>query len=250
MNNILNSQTFVIHLSKKNPNRYNFFYNNIKNAGYKNINIFEGVNGSNISEVSQVLELFGNPKINNKMSGGQLGCLLSHLKLYKYIIDNKIDIANVFEDDVIFHPEWNKLSQEYYNDTPKDFDILFIGNQIYNHTSQKINKEPCFCTHAYIITLDGAKKIYDMLLNYQLNIELNEFPLNISYDGIFVIDIFFYQIQKNINEKKINPIYKWYCWNGLYYECEHNKLPLKGEKEKNSGLVFQSSDFILSTNNN
>lgn len=243
MDIILNLPTFVIHLSKKNPERYNLFYNNIKNAGYKNINVFEGVDGSNLIETKQILESLGNPKINNNMGKGQLGCLLSHLKLYKHIINNDIKISNVFEDDVLFHPEWNKLSNEYYENTPNDFDILFIGNQIYDLKAHKINNEPCFCTHAYIITLEGAKKMYDMLLNYHLDIELNEMSLNIHYDGLFVIDIFLYQLQKNINSKKINEIFKWYCWNGTYYRCNKNKLPLRGEYEKKCGLVFQTSNF-------
>jgi GR25 family glycosyltransferase involved in LPS biosynthesis len=243
MDNILESPSFVIHLTKKCPERKNYFMNNIQNAGYKNINIFDAINAHDENELDEALKMFNYPKIDKSLGKGQIGCLLSHLKLYKYIIDNNIEISNIFEDDVYFHPEWNKLSIEYYNDTPKDFDIIFIGNQIYNSKAKKINKEPCFCTHAYIITLEGAKKIYNLILNFGFNIELNNELLGENYNGIFVIDFIFYKIQDRTNKNQINLLYNWYCWNGTYYECENNKLPLKGSKEKNYGLVFQSDIF-------
>lgn len=245
-NEILNMTTFVIHLSKKCEERKNFFMENIKNAGYININIFEAVDALDITELNETLKLFNNPKIDNSLSKGQIGCLLSHLKLYKHIIDNKINITNVFEDDVMFHPKWNELAKEYYNDTPKDYDILFIGNQIYNSKSPKINKEPCFCTHAYIITLEGATKIYNLLLDFGFNSHINQKILDNTSNGLFVIDFVFYNIQKKINENKIEKIYNWYCWNATYDECEYNKLPLKGSREKNYGLVFQCETFTSS----
>lgn len=245
MEQIFKFPTYVIHLSKKCQERKIFFFNNIKNAGYENINIFEAVDAYDDYMMSETLKIFNYPKIDNSLSKGQIGCLLSHLKLYKYIIDNKIENVNVnvFEDDVYFHPKWNKLSQEYYNNTPKDYDILFIGNQIHNHKSNKINSEPCYCTHAYIITLDGAKKIYDLLLNFGFDFEMNTKILGKKFDGIFVIDIIFYIIQERTNANMINSLFKWYCWNGTYYKCDDNKLPLKGLNVKNSGLVFQSEIF-------
>lgn len=139
MYNILVLPSFVIHLTKKYPERKNFFLNNIKNAGYQNINIFDAVDGYDENELNETLKIFNYPLIDKSLGKGQKGCLLSHLKLYKYIIDNNIKISNIFEDDVCFHPEYNKLSYQYINYTPKDFDILFIGNQISNLKSKKIN---------------------------------------------------------------------------------------------------------------
>jgi GR25 family glycosyltransferase involved in LPS biosynthesis len=240
---ILNIPTFVIHLSHKSPERKDFFMNNLKKSKYNDINIFEGVNAYNLLQLKETIALFNNPKIDESLGKGQIGCLLSHIKLYKHIIDNNIQIANIFEDDIYFHPEYNKLAPEYYLNTPKDFDIIFIGNQIYNYKAPKINKESCFCTHAYIITLDGARKIYDLIISFGFNYELNEHLLEEKYNGIFVIDFIFFMSQKMMNKNKSLKLFNWYCWNGLNYQCDDNRLPLKGAKEKNCGLVFQCDNF-------
>ena len=42
--NILNKPAFVIHVKELSPERSEFFTNNIKNAGYTDMRIFEGVN--------------------------------------------------------------------------------------------------------------------------------------------------------------------------------------------------------------
>ena len=51
-------------------------------------------------------------------------------------------------------------------------------------------------------------------------------------------------IQENINNKKIKKLLNWYCWNGTKNSCEFNKLPLTGINIRNSGLVFQSENFV------
>lgn len=242
-NDILNMPTFVIHLSNKSSERKDFFYNNLKNQKYTNIIIFEGIDVNNYTLFEEIITSFNNPKIDKSLGKGQIGCLLSHMKLYKYIIDNNILISNIFEDDIYFHPEWEKIAPEYYSNTPKDYDILFIGNQIYNYKSPKINKEPCFCTHAYILTLNGAKKIYEFILNFGLHPELNISLLGEEHEGIFVIDFIFFLSQKMMIKNKSLNFFNWYCWNELHYQCYDNKLPLKGTKEKNCGLVFQCDNF-------
>ena len=52
------------------------------------------------------------------------------LKVFLTIVQNKIPISTIFEDDVLFHTEWDTLALEYYKNTPKDFDIIYMGNQI------------------------------------------------------------------------------------------------------------------------
>jgi hypothetical protein len=50
--------------------------------------------------------------------------------------------------------------------------------------------------------------------------------------------------QDNILLNKIPKSFTWYCWNGTYYPCEHNKLPVKGNDRRNTGLVFQNADIL------
>jgi hypothetical protein len=167
--------------------------------------------------------------------------------LYKHIVKNNIPICTIFEDDVFFHPDWEKLSHMYYNYTPKNFDIIFIGNQI--NECANINKVPnintlsTYCTHAYIITIEGAKKLLTYLLNWDYNtIDVQKYvghPLT----GLFCIDIMIKNIQERMNKKKLKKNINWYCWNGTRYPCDYNILPLKGMHVRNTGLVFQSDNF-------
>jgi hypothetical protein len=55
-------------------------------------------------------------------------------------------------------------------------------------------------------------------------------------------------IQHRMNTGELKKKIKWYCWNGIPFECEFNKLPLKGINKRNTGLVFQSDNFISTVN--
>lgn len=242
MENILNKPAFVIHLKQKAPERTEFFTKNILNAGYSNMIIFEAVDASNPEIKEQAMAMFPKiPGFDKELSNGQIGCCLSHFKVLLHIIKNKIDIATIFEDDVHFHPNWSILSKNYYQHTPKNFDIIFIGNQI-NPQSNKISQEPTFCTHGYIVTLQGAKKLLNALIMWDYYNFKNYQP---GWDliGLYNIDIMIKNIQERILSKKLKPLFNWYCWNGTYHPCQHNKLPLRGNDTRNSGLVFQCDLF-------
>jgi glycosyl transferase family 25 len=233
MNQILSSPCFVIHLPK-NKERLSV-YHKLVNAGYQQIHLFEGVNGSQTSSVRLALARLRQPPIDPKISTGALGCLLSHLTLLQKIVYEKISIATIFEDDILFHPQWKELSEYYLSITPEDYEVLFIGNQLdscrMGISTPEITKEPLYCTHAYVVTLEGAHKLLDQLLhwNYQ----------NTPYQGLTIVDLMIKHIQ--MKEDQENPPFKWYAWNGTHYPCEHNKLPISLEQCRNTGLVFQDT---------
>jgi GR25 family glycosyltransferase involved in LPS biosynthesis len=245
---IIEKPAFIIHLSKICPERKEFFMKNIKNAGYKNIQIFEGIDINNSLELNRTLKLFN--IIFDKQEynmPGKIGCTLSHLKLYKHIIDNKIDICTIFEDDIFFHSEWNYLAEKFYQNTPKNFDILFIGNQIEeciekNNNIPRINQKPCYCTHGYILTLKGAKKLIDLIVKWDYYNQVDFVKRNLN--GIITIDEIIKNIQLRILNNKLDKnTLIWYCWNGTRNKCKKITFPLKGINIRNTGLVYQSDIF-------
>jgi hypothetical protein len=247
-NSLLNQPAFVIHIEEYSPERTIFFKKNIEEAGYKNIRIFEGVKAGNSEELNNCISEFGNINLHKDLSSGQKGCLFSHLKLYKHIILNNIEVCTIFEDDVFFHPDWKMLASRYYDNTPKNFDIIFIGNQIdecrNTNNIPKINSCSNFCTHAYIITIKGAQKLLTYLLNWDYNERHVEKCVGHPLTGLFTIDVMIKNIQDRMNKGKLKKCINWYCWNGTNFKCNFNKLPLKGNDVRNSGLVFQSDNFI------
>ena len=226
---------FVIHVPELCPDRLELCKSRIVNAGYKIIIIFNGVNSSKQEETDDAMKLFPRlPGFDENTSLGQIGCTLSHLKVLRHIVDNNIESATIFEDDVLFHPNWKILSKRYYYHTPKNYDMIYIGNQI-NTESDKINTEPAFCTHAYIVTLLGARKLLNCIIQWDY--------YNQGLTGLVTIDVILIDIQKRVKEEKLRSLITWYCWNGTYHPCEYNILPLEDRKVRNSGLVFQDDTF-------
>jgi GR25 family glycosyltransferase involved in LPS biosynthesis len=243
---IYKSPAFVLHIERY-TDRKSDFMKNIGDAGFHDIRIFTGVDGHVDTELKKAGIELNIPNFDDIffMHKGNCGCTLSHLKVWKHIIDNNIPVATVFEDDVHFHPQWKELSNEYWNETPKDFDILFIGNSLdstrfekTNSTTEKVSTESCFCTHAYVITLDGAKNLLNLMSRW--NYSNYKRDSGEAYNGLVTIDIMIKLYQMDILSGKLSPLFKWYCWNGTYFPCAFNSLPLKECHVYNSGLVFQN----------
>lgn len=249
MDKVLEAPAFVIHLARATE-RYEFFMTNIHSAGFSNIQIYDAIDGSNSMSIMECYKQLGDRCIfDYELSKGQIGCLLSHLMLWQRIIDENIEICTIFEDDVYFHPLWNTLSKSYFNDTPPDFDIIFIGNGldscITQNPSLKINTESSWCTHAYIITRKGAKRMLNAVLNWDYK-SFNHSSRGKNITGLYAIDIMIKLLQESIINKLIPEKFIWYCWNGTYFECNNNKLPVTGNDRRNTGLVFQQSDSFKS----
>jgi glycosyl transferase family 25 len=249
MDAILSSPAFVIHLTRS-TDREKYFKKNILDAGFTDMRIFEAVDGMDVNSHVDALMTFNNPPIDLELSSGQIGCLLSHMKLLKYIIDKNIPLATVFEDDVHFHPEWKTLCQTYYTLTPSNFDLLYIGNgldscrQITNHNLiDKISTESVWCTHAYVITHAGAKKVLDSIINWDYK-NFHHGSRGKGLNGLYNVDIILKDTQNKINSGIIPRSYIWYSWNGTKYPCNNNILPVTGNNARNTGLVFQNvSEF-------
>ena len=240
---------FIINVPALSPERGESSYLNVKNAGYKNIILFKGVNGSNPDEVNEALNLFGNPKFDFWCSKGNIGCNLSMLKVMLTIVNNNIPIASIFEDDIIFHNEWDRLSKDFYENTPKNYDIIYMGNQIdeckVTNEVPRINKKSCFCMHAIIVSNKGARQILNLVLGWDYKSNYADKCMGRQPDGITNCDIILKNYQDRILKREIHPkTFIWYCWNGTRNPCSYNKLPLEGNrKNRNTGLVFQNYEI-------
>jgi len=228
METILSFPTFVIHLPRCKE-RLPFVNEQLNRSGYTNITVYNAVDGLQSREVEEALKLFDYPKLDN-IKPGAIGCLLTHMKLLKHIIEQNIPISNIFEDDIHFHPHWNHLSKRYYTLTPYDYEVIFIGNQLENPTTlSEITTEYSYCAHAYVVTLEGAKKMLNTILHYNLG-------------GLCEIDC----IIKNVRDKNkslgISQPFVLYSWNGTLYPCDFNTS--SPNHCRNTGLVFQNMGFI------
>jgi glycosyl transferase family 25 len=112
-----------------------------------------------------------NPSGN--MSPGALGCYISHTTIYERMIAEKIPVALILEDDTVLHYNVKNLVSKGLKSL--SFDYCFLGcddrgdegfiyydqskpiNITDQHTAYPLSAGP-FCTNAYLITNEGAKK--------------------------------------------------------------------------------------------
>ena len=157
----------VINL-KRNKDRLTNFNNNLHNNDF-NINVIEAFDGYLICNK----EYHDIKNDKNKFQGyqltrkGEYGCWNSHIKCYKYIVDNAIEWCVIMEDDAILKPN---LSNKFKNLLiPSDADIIYIhkGCTRFKNKPTNIPNYNIFIdgwgTHGYIISYRCAKKILDSI---------------------------------------------------------------------------------------
>lgn len=105
-------------------------------------------------------------------SVGGVGCALSHIALWQWMVDQNQEICLVFEDDAIVPPDFVKRTNEIIQKSliikdQKKWDLWLLGgkwddlssipNETKNTGIVRIGSFVLF--HSYIITLDAAKKL-------------------------------------------------------------------------------------------
>ena len=107
-------------------------------------------------------------------SVGQIGCWLSHVELWKKIVEEHIDSALILEDDLSFN-KYEEFS-DYMKETPEDWNVLmpgYCGGAVTKKINDKIVLLDCpSCTHAYAVKRDAAR----VLLN-------NHYPMQGALDS-------------------------------------------------------------------
>jgi GR25 family glycosyltransferase involved in LPS biosynthesis len=166
-------KTYVISLNK--PDK---LLSEITNYGLSPI-LVEGVNGKKLS----VKDIKDNTSSYGSMFAplSVIGCAMSHIKTWKLFLESNAEYAIIFEDDVVFEDNFKEKLDLGIKNTPKDFDILYLGcfgcqNNINLNTLQfahigildlKANFKNHFvnkpiialATHAYVVSRKGAQKL-------------------------------------------------------------------------------------------
>lgn len=219
---------FVVNLSIA-INRFHTVAPRIRQAGFKNIYRYDGIYGADENQRYRAYEILGNPRISPKDQWfhhvvGRQGCLLSHLLLWKHMIDHSISAVIVLEDDIVFHQQWDTLIEEYIREIPKETEIAYMGSQLLGSTGKKVDKIECLCTHAYVVTLAGAKTLYNGLLHHP--------------EGLFTLD-------EMIRTYMKADLLKWVAFDARFPETideKINEMP-EGFQRRNGGLIFQDPRF-------
>jgi GR25 family glycosyltransferase involved in LPS biosynthesis len=136
------------------------------------------VDGRKLSLTSEMYQLFQHN--NFKWKKSVMGCLLSHVSIWKKILQEKGDSFLILEDDVRFEPGWRERWSRI--DIPKDADLVYLGGILppnragLQNVLQKVTNDcysilpnclfsktplPIFhlCAFSYVLTRSGAEKL-------------------------------------------------------------------------------------------
>jgi GR25 family glycosyltransferase involved in LPS biosynthesis len=175
----------VINLKRRSDRLKEF----IEKCPFKNVNILYAFDGSNLFNESDKFKANQFLNLNN----GEIGCFISHIRCYEYMIKNNIDNMLIFEDDCNFCDNFinnlNNILIEYnnYKVNNKTFDILYIGGRfgpnfftnanislkisenLVKHIDNNLNNTDRFnldrTTHSYIISKYTAGFLLDIFYN-------------------------------------------------------------------------------------
>ena len=165
---------FVINLNKR-WDRYQSFQQNVE----KKIKSFEfqrmdAVNGHELPIENKFYRTIIKPRnyqrIHKKLIYGETGCMMSHLKCYRYMIDHHIPYMAIFEDDACFRNKHESKRLEKDIQTllyhlPTNFSILFLnewdnfGTKNFNDYFYSVTNDRTL--ESYIISLSFAKALYE-----------------------------------------------------------------------------------------
>lgn len=145
----------------------------------------ERIQGVDISKMSdKEKKNLTTPYIYKYGTNGMIGCFLAHRNVWKKVVEENIDYAVVFEDDIIMDKSIKKMIEKVLNNkyrfdimllgcrngckNPKDYNMsdliskiaLFKYNKKYKLFDDNVHIPEFFTgTHAYIITNKSAKKL-------------------------------------------------------------------------------------------
>jgi len=141
-------------------------------------------------------------KFGRELSDSEIGCALSHIKIYKEMITNNIEVSLILEDDVSFNhgflPILNKIKS-----FPDDWELVHLGHHGYiSRSAETIASiwgrtvltlgfqlarpaERVSGTYGYLINLGGAKKLLNLTMPLFKPIDC--YTGNSSYLNVYVV---------------------------------------------------------------
>ncbi len=128
--------------------------------------IFWGVNGGLIDKTPYI-------EMGSKQTRGQLGCTLSHIKIYEKIVEENLGKVLIIEDDCEFYEIISQL-REYIKQLPENWGFFYLGwdgSTLPANFSDKICEisqsyfTNVHCTHSIALTPEFAKRLLEINKN-------------------------------------------------------------------------------------
>lgn len=204
-----------IHIShyKKLTDRRAYLEIALSNQGLKNVVWCDSIDRDTMSSDqlnmyrqddarwTKLCNLWGDYSSPRVLSKAEIANAVTHINIYKHMIDNDVPRLLVLEDDCLLMHNFSTELSAILKELPEDFDVCFLGTafnwDVQNYRSGFFGSQnkneivpdrrvyPIKGTHtadAYILSLKGAKKIYDAIVPFCLPIDYMMNPIFIMED--------------------------------------------------------------------
>lgn len=242
---------------------------------------FSAIDGRTLKLTPELCKLLANNKFGWKK--GVVGCTLSHYTVLKKIVDEGRPYSLVLEDDVVLKEGWRDVvSKIFEHGFPQDIDVLYLGgvlppnrpalshcvaatstpgvsrfipNRVFVPAEAPTHVKTKYfhmCAYAYILTLEGARKILNIVdkegltrvSDHMLCDNYEKLELGIIYPvvaGCYQDDDPKYT-QANFNDYKREEKTDTDLWNDdvRFTEEEISNASTVSEQEDNDNIVLPS----------
>lgn len=203
---------YVVNL-KKDKDRKKNIINEIEKQNIKDYQIIDAINGNELNDMDLNNASYKDKNLINpwniRMSPSQVGCALSHIKIYKKFIETEYNLALILEDDAVFVQNFTEeLKKLIIKNIKYKKQILllselkeFFSKPIDKNNSHEIvNVTNAFFTHSYVINKEAAKSL--IKFNYPVKTIADNFVFFKIYCGIKITGLNPYLLDQDNNNFK------------------------------------------------
>jgi len=115
---------------------------------------------------------YRDPYSDRPMKFGEIGCFLSHHKIWKMMVKNRVNTALILEDDIHFEPYFVYQIQRLFEEAAKlflDWDLMYVGRRRSANAEEPwvegskyiVHVDYSYWTLGYALSYRGAKKLLD-----------------------------------------------------------------------------------------
>jgi len=136
------------------------------------------------------LEAGTTPWCHRTCTAGMIGCGMSHISIWKQIVDRDLPYALILEDDVVLSGDFMARARKALEDVPQDFHVLLLGCFLCSEARQKMSVHRTKTygsvrdlvafggTHAYVVSRAGARYLLDKSpkVSTHIDIQMSNIP--------------------------------------------------------------------------
>jgi hypothetical protein len=145
-------------------------------SNYFRINEYDSLK-NDANDILLKNDVFITKLYSEKGSAGDFNRFITHFLTWKYIYDNSLEYAIIIEDNVRIFASINKNINSILQNVPELFDYvgLYLNNRDLEQSNGEIeNQTNVHQPHAYLITLNGARRLLKLTRLWKINQSLDK----------------------------------------------------------------------------